>query len=744
MKLDNPLEMNDWKIRNFLLFSFSWLALLWIMFALKSVGRGVPLLQQVAGCVCLLFIPGLAVLRILRLHKLGSVETTLYAIGMSISVVIFAGLTLNIVGPAVGLSDPLSALHLVLFMSGVILAFCVASYWRDKDYAAPSHLHVKAVSPLTLGLLLLPFLSIYGAYLVNTYEISALIMLLIVCVGAVVLILGWRKEVDDSTYALAIFVISLSLLLYNALISRYLWGWDVFGEANVVNFVINNAIWNPTYAAGYNTFQSGIVAGYNAVLSISILAPAVSQIGNIDIASLFKIVYPALFSLVPVALYRLFRKQTSEKAAFLGSFYFVVVPTFFTEMVAIARQEIAELFLVLFLLVLFSKKFSMTTRACLLILFAGTMIVSHYGIAYLFMIQLIVVYVLLVVADKGPIDFVRRKRDGGPPAFTSSASARSSSTNIRKDRAITATLVIIFAAMALAWYSYTAKALTLSYLAQTIVNSIPTNVVPSTIAQASAKLESSPTLLASFTSSLNTVASLFIFLGVVAAVVHRRRMGVDREYLAFAVSSGLLALLIVALPVLQTTWNVSRLHHLTLIILAPFCVLGIMALFRLPGLIKKTDKTSYPHERKAYVVASVFLVLLLLFNTGFMSALAREPMLSPSLFHEDLPLFVHGGDLAGAKWLGTASRQDSVYADYYSLSILLAYSNTSIEKIQSLTPKTKITTESEIFVRAGDVALIESGGKNEQLLGPSGGILSSSFTGNLSKIYDSGSVIYSD
>jgi Predicted membrane protein len=233
-------------------------------------------------------------------------------------------------------------------------------------------------------------------------------------------------------------------------------------------------------------------------------------------------------------------------------------------------------------------------------------------------------------------------------------------------------------------------------------------------------------------------------LGVVAAFVDRRRMGVDREYLAFAVSSGLLALLIVALPVLQTTWNVSRLHHLTLIILAPFCVLGIMALFRLPGLIKKTDKTSCPHERKAYVVASVFLVLLLLFNTGFMSALAREPMLSPSLFHEDLPLFVHGGDLAGAKWLGTASRQDSVYADYYSLSILLAYSNTSIEKIQSLTPKTKITTESEIFVRAGDVALIESGGKNEQLLGPSGGILSSSFTGNLSKIYDSGSVIYSD
>ncbi len=740
--LDNPLEMNDWKIRNFLLFSFSWLALLWITFALKSVGHGVPLLQQVAACVCLLFIPGLAVLRILRLHNLGSVETPLYAIGMSISVVIFAGLALNIVGPAVGIRDPLSALHLVLFMSGVILAFCVASYWRDKDYAAPSHLHVKAVSPLTLGLLLLPFLSIYGAYLVNNYEISALIMLLIVCVGAVVLILGWRKEVDDSTYALAIFVISLSLLLYNALISRYLWGWDVFGEANVANSVINNAIWNPTYAAGYNTFQSGIVAGYNAVLSVSILAPAVSQIGNIDIASLFKIVYPALFSLVPVALYRLFRKQTSEKAAFLGSFYFVVVPTFFTEMVAIARQEIAELFLVLFLLVLFSKKFSVTTRACLLILFGGTMIVSHYGIAYLFMLQLIAVYVLLAVADKGPIHFVRRKRTGGPPAFTSQASTRASIMNMHKERAITVTLVIIFAVMAFAWYSYTAKALTVSYFAQTIINSLTTNVVSSTTAQASAKLESSPTFLASFTSRLNTVASLFIVLGVFAAFVDRRRMRVDREYLAFAISSGLIALLIFALPVLNTAWNVSRLHHLTLIILAPFCVLGIIALFRLPGLITKNDKTSNPHERKAYAVASVFLVLLLLFNTGFMSAMASEPMLSPALFHEDLPLFVHETDVAGAKWLGSASGKDAVYADFLSSSILLAYGNVPIEKIQSITSSTKITTKSEVFVRAGDVVLMKSGGKNEQFLGTEL-ILSPTYIKNLSKVYDSGSTLYS-
>jgi uncharacterized membrane protein len=743
MTIDNPLEMNDWKISNFLLFSFFWLALLWITFALKSVGHGVPLLQQVAACVCLLFIPGLAVLRILRLHKMGSVETPLYAIGISISVVIFAGLALNIVGPAVGIRDPLSALHLVLFISGVILALCVTSYARDKDFAAPSHLLLNTVSPLTLGLLLLPFLSIYGAYLVNNYKISALILLLIICVGAVVLILSSRKEVDNSTYTLAIFTISLSLLLYNVLISRYLWGWDVFGEAHVVNFVTNNAIWNPTYATGYNTLQSGIIAQYNAVLSVSILAPALAQIGNVDATSLFKVVYPAIFSFIPVALYQLFRAQTNDKVAFLASFYFVVVPTFFTEMVSLARQEIAELFLVLFLLVIFSKKFSRTTQWFLLILFAGSMIVSHYGLAYLFLIQLIIVFVLLAVAESGLLNLVRLKLFGGSPAVKSMATVRSSSTNIRKNSAITARLVLIFLAMTFAWYAYAAKGLSLSYFVQTLLKSITTNFFSSAASQASAKLQSPPTLLALITSRLNTCATLFVLLGVVAAFVHRRRMGIDKTYLAFAISSGGLALLTFALPLLDTAWNISRLHHFTLIILAPFCVLGIMMLVRIPGLISKTGGGSSALKNISYMVASVFLVILLLLNTGFISALAREPMLSPSLFHEDLPLFVRGGDIVGAKWLGSASGQDSVYGDYYSRSILLAYSNVPIEKIQDLTSNTEITKKSEIFVRAGDVALIKSGGTNEQLLGPLGAIQSSNFTGKLSKVYDSGSVIYS-
>ncbi|MGZ4891910.1 MAG: hypothetical protein ACXV2B_06610, partial [Halobacteriota archaeon] len=88
MKLSNPLEMNDWRISRFILFSSVALGLLWCTTFLSSPsGFLSPLLQPVVGSICLLYIPGIAVLRVFRVHKLGSVETPLYAVGISVSLV---------------------------------------------------------------------------------------------------------------------------------------------------------------------------------------------------------------------------------------------------------------------------------------------------------------------------------------------------------------------------------------------------------------------------------------------------------------------------------------------------------------------------------------------------------------------------------------------------------------------------------------------------------------------------------
>jgi len=742
MKLSNPLEMNDWTMSGFMLFSLSALVLLWITFGLNSSGFQIPLFQQVAGCTCLLFIPGMAILRILRLHKLGSVETPLYAIGISISVVIFAGLLLNELAPAVGINDPFSALHIILAMSGLIVALCIASYWRDKDFASPKRLHAGILSPGVLSLLLLPFLSIFGAYLVNNYGIDWLILLMLICIGIVVLVVSVRRNINTSIYPLAIFMISLSLLLSNALISRYLWGWDVFTEARVVNSVVSYAVWNPSYALSSYATAATEVARYNPVLSLSILAPALSQIGNIDTTSLFKIVYPIIFSLVPVALYQLFRKQTSNIVAFLASFFFMSTLTFSVEMPSIARQEIAELLLVLVLLLIFNKTFRTQTKAFLLILFSGTMIVSHYGIAWLFMIQLIAVLILLFLADSNFSRRVARRLAGSIPALEATAEEGSSTYSIRKNGTLTATFVFLFAAMALAWYGYTEKALLLGDLFQKSGDVIAPDFA-TLGAQLAQNFESNLTLIGLIAARLNTVATVLIALGVIAVFVQRRRMPFDKAYLAFVVTSCGLAILVYALPALYVIWNSSRLQEIYTILLAPFLILGVMALFRIPRLITKTYGRSRDLESKAYPATAVFLVILLLFNIGFVSALANEPIMSPSLFHEDIPMFVHPNDLAGAKWLGAATTEKRVYADYFSLAILLAYSNIPPEKLQVLNDFNNPKTTYPIYVGSSQATSTEfySNPSNVRLLGRPV-IQSPEFTGNLSKIYDSGCAIY--
>jgi uncharacterized membrane protein len=745
MKLSNPLEMNDWKISSFMLFSFSMLALLWITSIINSSGFQIPFFQQVAGCICLLFIPGIAILRSLHLHELGSVETPLYAIGISISVVIFVGLLLNTLAPLVGINDPLSTFHLILVFSVVIVGLCIASYTRDRNFAAPTQVPIDTVSPGQLSLLLLPFLSIFGAYLVTYYEINWLILFMLIGIGIAVIVVSLRNQIGGSTYALAIFVISLSLLLSNALVSRYLWGWDVLGEANVVNHVVTSAVWNPAYNVDFNSPLSQTVTQYNSVLSTAIFGPIVSKIGNIDIAPLFKIVYPVLYALVPVALYQLFRKQTSDIIAFLSSFYFVTALTFSMEMLSLPRQEIAELFLVLVLLLIFDRTFRTATKRGLLVLFSATLVVSHYGIAYLFMAQLIVVVILLFIADRGFLNNIRRKLIRSNAA-SEAGTAGPSTSHMRTKSAITVAFVLMFAMMTFVWYTFAEAGLLFVTFFHTLGNTVTADLFSSASTQAEARLQPASTLLTSIESRLNTCGTLLVLLGVAIAFVERKRLSLNREYLAFALTGCGLVILTFAVPVFFKTWNQSRLQHLSLIFLAPFCVIGILTLCRVPSLITRTGGVSLAPGRKSYAVASVFLVILLLLNTGFVSALAGQAMVNPApaLFNEQFSLlFVHPQDLAGAKWLGSAIGQSSVYGDYFSASALLAYSSIPVGKIQQLyyPGGPQRNTTYYIYVRSSDVADIAQSGENSQQLSANG-LNSTYYTGTMNKIYDSGCAIY--
>ena len=79
MKIQNPLQMNDWNIRRFLAIIFSFQISIYGLQILDHIGIQIPIIQQLVGFIYLAFIPGILILRCLKIHKIGNVKTLLYS-----------------------------------------------------------------------------------------------------------------------------------------------------------------------------------------------------------------------------------------------------------------------------------------------------------------------------------------------------------------------------------------------------------------------------------------------------------------------------------------------------------------------------------------------------------------------------------------------------------------------------------------------------------------------------------------
>ena len=173
MKIDNPLQMNDWGIRKFLKVVLAFHLLLWIVIGLDGLGVHIPVITEVIGFIYLTFIPGVLILRLFRLHKLGSIRTILFSVGLSVAFTMFIGVLVNTIYPLIGISRPLSPTPLIITFSIITLALSALSYIRDRDFSQPTHIELRELlTPPVLFLLLLPFLSILGAFLVRFHNLT--------------------------------------------------------------------------------------------------------------------------------------------------------------------------------------------------------------------------------------------------------------------------------------------------------------------------------------------------------------------------------------------------------------------------------------------------------------------------------------------------------------------------------------------------------------------------------------------
>jgi uncharacterized membrane protein len=194
----------------------------------------------------------------------------------------------------------------------------------------------------------------------------------------------------------------------------------------------------------------------------------------------------------------------------------------------------------------------------------------------------------------------------------------------------------------------------------------------------------------------------FIVVGVLT--LWRLRKLVNGEFLSYASVGLILVVSGVVLPYFSSSLNESRIYQFSLIFLAPACVLGGEIVFRnlsyvISALRQRSWHVTLPSSNGSLTFASCFIILFLLFNTGFINEISGAP---PNAFalgmnrirgsnNPTLVLFLYGvylpeQDYAGARWFSSNTLQNqTVCMDSVSSSFLLAYSGVAPVQDRNLT-----------------------------------------------------------
>jgi uncharacterized membrane protein len=715
---------NDWEIKKCLGLALAALLALLGLIGLASLGFDVPGLRQIVGFLFLTFIPGILILRILKIHNIGTIESLVYSVGLSLAFIMFGGLLINFTLPLMGISRPISLMPITGTITVLTLVLMAVAYMRDRDFlptveTPPAKIPPagKLQLPSSLFLLFLLLLTVLGVTLIDSYQNNAVLLIFILVVAAVIGLAAFNKFIEPRVYPVAIFVISLCLLYQTTLMSPYLIGSDIQAEYRVYSIAVTNGFW-----------EASTPFTVNSCLSITMLAPVYSLILNISGVWMFKVIYPLLFSLMPLILFHVFSQQMSYKKAFLATFFFIIVPTFSLEMIALCRQQIAELFFALVILLMVDRKLSSGPKIAMATIFAASMIVSHYGlgiIGFIYMgLFLPLAFIIQSAIFKKMWGWLTKKVGGLPQSLLAPRGLPVK---------VLVIVVAFYFAFGFAWYATVASGVNLNlvsrlWTSQTKVvtteigitgqeptapsleptesSTQPTEPSPepteSTIAffefgkrdvlvQAALGLDFlRVSLQGKIFRILQFITQLLLIIGCLRLIFWPKQLRLKAEYIAISVTGVLLLLACIFLPGFANALNTTRWYHIVLITLAPFCILGGEAIWwgisSLWHKLKRRMATlEFTEDNQNYlrVVTLAVLIPYFLFASGFVYEVSRQEVsdkadspysIALSSYRLDLAGVFYWQDGAAAKWLSeNTGDKAQVYVDAHSSRPLMHY-----------------------------------------------------------------------
>ena len=645
---ESPLQFAYWNLKRFLAIILSIQVGLWIVIALETLGLTIPLVRPILGTLYVVFIPGSIVLRLLKLRKLSDIEVTTYSVGLSIVIVMALGLLVNTVFVALNIPGPMSVVPL-LTVSGILVSgLCLICYVRNDATIKPQLIDSNdLLTPTFLSVSLLLPLTIFGAFLLNQYRVPAVNIAIIVLIAALILIIGLKKPVHERLYPYVLFVVALTLLLRNSLVTSYIWGTDINVEYYLANLVISGGFWDP-----HASFPLTWANNYNSMLSVVILPPVLSQLTGLSLIWVYKIIYPLIYSLVPLVLYVTVKKQIGAKIAFAAGLLFVISFSFYIDMLALPRQQIAELFLSLLILAMVSSQLVSSKRSLLLFVFGAGLVVSHYSTAYLF--AFLIIFGLLLFSLKSRKQYFDTIKRQIPLKANSVRTRRDTQSESSQNRsAISLTFALFIVAFAFAWFTFVNGSPFASLVDTTvqITSSITSDYFSGSSNQVLGIVTGTLTPMQMVTRDLFYVLSFFAILGLVSVRFKQKELPIQKTYFALAIGATVVLIACTTLPFFASALQASRFYHFAELFLTPFIIIGMVSMFSIPFRKLKRGQNA---SKAALQITSFFLALFLLFNSGIMYTLAHEPVSNAAVIASEPNVQYFSwtnSEVESAKWL---------------------------------------------------------------------------------------------
>ena len=320
----------------------------------------------------LLVVPGVILLRALQVPGRAVAGFPVYLPCASLVVLLFSGLAVDLVGPLIGVAVPLKAGPLLLGLELICLALLAVSVnapptvaipWRGL--ARPGRLAWPLVVPLTAAA---------GALRLNNDNGDGIALTaLCACLVLLIMALMLAERLDRTLLAVIIYAVSLAMMWSFSLRGDLVYGFDITSEYYALQHTVAAGVWHTGHTGD----------AYGAMLSVTVLPGELHALSGMPALLVFKVVYPAIGALFPVGVYFLALRILPQRWAFAAACLVVAQATFFQELPALARQEIALLLFVALVAAAVHGRMPRRSRWAWVTLLALAMALSHYSTTYM-------------------------------------------------------------------------------------------------------------------------------------------------------------------------------------------------------------------------------------------------------------------------------------------------------------------------------------------------------------------------